>query len=73
MNNMLKNISQYGFALLGAGLLCITIASILERLNIYGTFIDLTIGLLHGVAVVAFGASIYFNSSKKVPVKNKEE
>ena len=70
-NNMLKNISQNGFALLGAGMLCITIASILERLTIYGSFIDFTIGLMHGIAVVAFGASIYFNTRNQIPVKNK--
>ncbi len=70
---MLKNISQNGFALLGAGLLCITIASMLERLTIYGSFIDFTIGLLHGIAVVAFGASIYINSRRTVPLKNKKE
>lgn len=70
---MLKNISQNGFALLGAGLFCITIASILERLTPYGSFIDFSIGLFHGIAVVAFGASIYFNSRRKVPVKNREE
>jgi hypothetical protein len=48
-----------------------TISSILERLTIYGSFVDFTIGLFHGIAVVAFGASIYFNSRKNVPVKNK--
>ena len=68
---MLKDISQNGFALLGAGLLCMTVSSILERLTVYGSFIDFTMGLLHGIAVVAFGASIYFNIRKKVPVKNK--
>jgi hypothetical protein len=68
---MLKNISQNGFALLGAGLFCLTIASILERLTVYGSFVDFTIGLFHGIAVVAFGASIYFNTRKQIPVKNK--
>ncbi|HOI29819.1 MAG TPA: hypothetical protein PLZ15_08690 [Melioribacteraceae bacterium] len=70
---MLKNISQNGFALLGAGLFCMTVSSILERLTVYGSFVDFTIGLFHGTAVVAFGASIYFNSRRKVPVKNREE
>lgn len=69
---MLKNIFQSGYALHGAGLLCIAIASILERLTIYGSFIDFTIGMMHGIAVVAFGASIYINSRKTIPVKNKK-
>lgn len=70
---MLKNISQNGFALLGTGLLCMTISSILERLTVYGSFIDFMMGLLHGLAAVAFGASIYFNSRKLVEVKNKKD
>lgn len=70
---MLKNISQNGFALLGAGLLCMTVSSILERLTVYGSFIDFTMGLLHGLAVVAFGASIYINTRKHVEVKSRKD
>ncbi len=70
---MFKNISQNGFALLGAGLFCITLASILERLTIYGSFVDFSMGLLHGLAVVAFGASIYINTRKHVEVKSRKD
>lgn len=48
-----------GLAVLGAGLLASSLASLVEHLAVLGTATDFAIGLFDGLAAVAYCAAIF--------------
>jgi len=50
-----------GFLWLGAGLLATSLSSLVENWSLFGTSSSFVMGLLDGLAVVAFGVGLFFS------------